>query len=444
VQEVIKLEAKIMLKSFVQDAPFRSKMMTIMIITVILTASAGLLALYQFNQIAAAFAAARVPGASELIASVQTNMMIGIAASTLISLGIGLWFRKAVCDPYVATVVRMEALATGDVASPIERLDYKDCVGRLSRAMLTFKDGAVENAALQESNQSISQDAETNRRDAMATLAAGFEASVSHVVETLASAAVELEATSETLSQTAQDTSNHSNAVARTADVSAINVQSVASASEEMSASIAGIAQQVTKAALIATQAEAKAAQTNATVLALSNAANKIGAVVSLISDIASQTNLLALNATIEAARAGEAGKGFAVVASEVKSLAEQTAKATDEISEHIGGVQSATKEAVEAIAGIAATISEISTISASISSSVGEQMGAVQEISRSTSGVASATSEVSHAIGLVQQGSTETGAAAQQSLAAARELGQQAVTLKREVDSFLIRVRAA
>lgn len=433
-----------MMTWFVQDAPIRSKMLIITIVTSVLTCGAGLFGLYEVNQLASALSSARTPAIVDVIASIKNIMTITIVLSTAICLGLGLWFRAAICTPYVATVLRMEALASGDVVSKIERTNFQDCVGRMSRAMVKFQDNALANAKLEDSNQSIARDAETNRRETMATLATGFENSVAHVVETLASAAVELEATSETLSQTAQHTSQHSLAVARTADVSAVNVQSVASASEEMSASIAGIAQQVGQAALIASQAEAKAAQTNATVLALSAAASKIGAVVSLISDIASQTNLLALNATIEAARAGEAGKGFAVVASEVKSLAEQTAKATGEISEHIGGVQAATKEAVDAISGIAATISEISTISASISTSVGEQMSAVKEISRSTSGVASATADVSSAIGLVQQGSTETGAAAQQSLAAARELGQQAITLKREVDNFLIRVRAA
>lgn len=379
------------------------------------------------------------------VLSDSVNAAIGMIVAIIVLGGaFAAVLANTISAPFNRTTAMMEDVAAGNIDQVVDDTDRKDCVGRLRRALQIFITNAQEVRRLEADAKSLEAEAELAKRKTMADLAGEFETSVAHVVETLASAATELEATSETLNRTAEDTSNHSNSVARTADMSAHNVQTVAAASEEMSASISGISQQVNQAAHIAKTAEEKAAQTNTTVVALSAAAGKIGAVVSLISDIASQTNLLALNATIEAARAGEAGKGFAVVASEVKSLAEQTAKATDEISAQIGGVQIATQEAVNAIEGISATISEISQISASISISVEEQMGAVREISRSSSDVAAATSEVSQAIGLVQQGSTETGAAAQQSLAAARELGQQAITLKREVDSFLTRVRAA
>jgi methyl-accepting chemotaxis protein len=430
----------VMLKWFIQDALIRQKMMIVGVTMCAMTLASGGVVLLQ------------IAGLRDVLpAEVATHFDAAILKGGAIVLGlcvtaffIGVWFRYAICETYVATVVRMEALAQGDTVSKINYTGYKDCVGRMSRALERFRQIILDHEALRDENEEASLQAETTKRAVLIELADQFEASIAHVVDTVASAATELEATSETLNRTAEATTSHSHDVSRTADLSAANVQTVASASEEMSASISGIAQQVNRAAQIAVEAEGKATQTNAIVQALSSAAGRIDAVVSLISDIASQTNLLALNATIEAARAGDAGKGFAVVASEVKSLAEQTAKATEEISSQIGGVQSATREAVTAIEEISSTISQISHISGSISIAVEEQMAAVHEISRSTAEVATATAEVSQAIGQVQQGSSETGSAAQESLSAARELGHQAITLKREVDDFLARVRAA
>ena len=375
----------------------------------------------------------------------STHMAFGmIGVIILVGGGFAMVLSNVIATPLIKTTALMDDLAKGNIDIVVDNQGRRDCVGRMQSALQVFVQNAQEVRRLEIATKDKDRELQESKRAAMNALADSFEASVAQVVDTVSSAATELEATSETLTRTAHDTSVHSDSVARTATISASNVQSVASASEEMSASISEIAHQVQVAAKIAQDAERKASETNTTVVALSEAAGKIGAVVSLISDIASQTNLLALNATIEAARAGEAGKGFAVVASEVKSLAEQTAKATDEISNQIGGVQSATQLAVSAIEGIASTISEINEISATIAASVEQQMVAVQEITQSTSSVATATSEVSQAIGLVQQGSTETGAAAEQSLAAARELGMQAVSLKRAVGQFLDEVRAA
>ena len=223
------------------------------------------------------------------------------------------------------------------------------------------------------------------------------------------------------------------------------NVQTVAAATEEMSSSVGEIGRQVSASRPRSPSARSvEAEKTNAEVQGLAEAASKIGEVVNLISDIAEQTNLLALNATIEAARAGEAGKGFAVVASEVKTLASQTAKATEEIAAQIGAIQGAVGGSVEAIKGIGKTIAEISEIATTIASAVEEQGAATQEISRNVQEAAQGTSEVTENISGVNQAAGETGAAAGQVLSAAQELSRQSETLRTEVERFLIDVKAA
>ena len=286
--------------------------------------------------------------------------------------------------------------------------------------------------------------AEADKKKSLEDLASGFEASVLQVVDAVAAASTELEATSEGMSNTARNASVQSEAVAKAAELSAQNVQTVASAAEEMAASAAEITSQVGHAKTVASEAQVAAQETDSTVGELRAAAGRIGEVVRLITDIAAQTNLLALNATIEAARAGEAGKGFAVVAAEVKTLAEQTAKATDEIAAQISGIQGATDGAASAIAGIAKTIEEINDVSMSISAAVEEQGSAVQEVTRNASAVAQSTSDVTESMTDVRDGASETGAAAEQSLSAARELGVQANRLRSEVDAFIERIRAA
>jgi methyl-accepting chemotaxis protein len=242
---------------------------------------------------------------------------------------------------------------------------------------------------------------------------------------------------------TTGETAARSGVMANAADVAFNNVQSVAAATEELTASIAEISQQVSNSAGIARQAVDEAKRTDQTVSALSDASQRIGEVVKLISDIASQTNLLALNATIEAARAGEMGKGFAVVASEVKNLANQTAKATEDISTQIVGMQNATGEAVSAIQAIAETIGKIDQIAATIAAAVEEQGAATQEISRSIQQAAGGAREVSDNVSVVAKSVDETGRMAKDVLGAASELSQQAEIMRREVGNFLERVRA-
>ncbi|MSO69117.1 MAG: hypothetical protein EXQ98_02365 [Alphaproteobacteria bacterium] len=267
---------------------------------------------------------------------------------------------------------------------------------------------------------------------------------VSTVVEAVAGAATELRATAQTMAATAEQTARQSTAVAAASEEASTNVQTVASAGEELTASIAEIGRQVEQSSKTAARAVDEAKRTNDQVAGLASAAAQIGEVVKLISDIAEQTNLLALNATIEAARAGEAGKGFAVVAAEVKSLANQTAKATEEISAKIGEMQSATGGSVEAIKLIAKTIEEFSLISTTIASAVEQQSAATQEISRNVQESAKGTKEVNSNITAVTDGAGQTKTDAGQVLAASEELSKEAETLRLEIDKFLGKDKAA
>ena len=273
-------------------------------------------------------------------------------------------------------------------------------------------------------------------------MADNFESNVKTVVESVASASTEMEMSARSLSFTAEQTSGQSTAVAAAPEEASTNVQTVAAAAEQLAQSVEEVGRQVQQSSNIARNAVEEAQRTNEEVEGLATAAEKIGEVVGLINDIASQTNLLALNATIEAARAGEAGKGFAVVATEVKSLADQTATATDEISSQIGAIQSATEHAVNAIKGISGTINELSEISAAIASAVEEQSAATREIAQSVEQAAAGTADVSQNIAGVTNGAQQTGEAASQVLEAASELSKQAEALRTQVDGFLVEVR--
>ena len=339
---------------------------------------------------------------------------------------------------------QMSAIAGGRLDTAIDGLERKDELGSMANTLAVFKSSLKEAEILRGEADRTKADAEAGQRAAQLALADRFEAQVLGIVNAVAAASTELEASAQTLTSTARNTTRQSETMSRDAEDSAMGVQTVASASEEIGASIAEIAGQTESSVVIIRSAEAVAVRAGETAGSLSSAATKIGDVVKLIQDIASQTNLLALNATIEAARAGEAGKGFAVVASEVKSLAAQTARATHEIVEQIADVQQATQETVASIDEITRAIGEISGISTAISAAVEEQLATVREIGRSTATVAAATSNVSRNMADVLQGSIETGAAAEQSLGAARELGTQAEYLNGQVNDFLKTIRAA
>ena len=268
--------------------------------------------------------------------------------------------------------------------------------------------------------------------------------SVKEVVEVVAAASTEMESTAQSMSATAEETSRQATAAAAGVEEATTNVQTVASAAEELSSSISEVSRQVAESASIARNAVEEASRTNSQVEGLVEAAQKIGEVVSLISDIAEQTNLLALNATIEAARAGEAGKGFAVVASEVKSLANQTAKATEDISAQIGAIQGATGDAASAIKAIAETVTKVDEIAASIASAVEEQSAATQEIARNAQQAAAGTTEVSSNVSGVTQAASETGSASSEVLEAAKGLATQSNTLSGQIEKFLKSMNAA
>ncbi len=351
---------------------------------------------------------------------------------------------QLIAHPINTVTQQMGRVSSGDLNFALFGLGRKDEVGAMARALEVFKQNAEAVIALKAEQDALQHKIAAEKREAMHSLADSFEASILGVVNGVASASTEMQASAETLTHTAKSTNSDAGDVSRTAEASAHSIHAVASATEEMLASVSEIANKAAQSATVAQTAESEATRTSVVVRELSEAAGKIGAVVSLIQDIASQTNLLALNATIEAARAGEAGKGFAVVATEVKTLASQTAKATDEIGRQIEGVQRATEDAVQAIAGITATISEVSEIASSISAAVEEQVATLKDIGQSTASVAKDSNIVAERMSSVLEGSSETGAAAEQAYGAARELGRQSETLRQEVDTFLQRVRAA
>ena len=337
----------------------------------------------------------------------------------------------------------MRRLAAHDLTVEIGGVAQGDEVGAMARAVAVFKDNMIAADRLS-AEQAAEQAAKEQRTSRLDGLVRGFEAKVGVMVNSLASGSTELEATAQSMSSTAARTNSQASTVASAAEVAGMGVSTVAAAAEKLSASIGEISRQVSQSSEITGQAAVDARRTDVVVRALAKGAERIGHVVELITGIAGQTNLLALNATIEAARAGDAGKGFAVVASEVKSLAQQTAKATEEIGTQVAQIQSATKEAVEAIRVITGTIEEVSSIAVTIAAAVEEQGTATAEIARSVQQMVQSASDVTVNIGGVSQAATETGAAADQVLSAATDLSRQAERLTSEVDSFIAEVRAA
>ncbi len=370
-----------------------------------------------------------------MIAASLVAIALGLLTAVLIGRGLS--------RPVVAMTDRMARLAGGDRSVDIPGLDRADEIGGMAKAVQIFKDSLIASDRMAAAQQA-EHEARRARGARIDRLTEEFDRLVLSALGRVSAAATQLQSTAQTMSATAEQTTRQADAVASASHEATGNVETVASATEELSSSIAEIGRQVAESTRIAEQAVATAQKTDGTVRGLVDAAQRIGEVVELINDIASQTNLLALNATIEAARAGEAGKGFAVVASEVKHLANQTAKATEDIGQQIGGIQQISREAATAIAEIGRVIAEISHISGAIAAAVEEQGAATKEISRNVQQAARGTQEVSGNIAGVSEAASSTGEASREVLTAADGLNHEAADLRGFVSRFLSDMRAA
>ncbi len=367
-----------------------------------------------------------------------------IAIVTLITVFFGYAIGQALSKALQHMAQAMTNLADGDNEVEVPGQGYTSEIGDMSNAVLVFKENALENVRLEAEQAELQEKAAEEKRQAQIKLANDLENSIKSVVDAIAGASTEMHATAESMSNSANQAGEQSAAVASATAQASTNVQTVAAASEELSSSISEINRQVAGSREVTSKAQETGQQARETIQNLADMAQKVGDVVNLINDIAEQTNLLALNATIEAARAGDAGKGFAVVASEVKNLATQTAKATEDISGQISGMQAATEDSVQAIEEIREVIGQLGETASAIASGVEQQSDATQEISRNAQEAASGTQDVSNNIAQIQSAVSETGGSAQQVLDAAGELSQQSEVLNQQMDRFLADIRAA
>ncbi|AWU93469.1 methyl-accepting chemotaxis protein [Azospirillum ramasamyi] len=333
-------------------------------------------------------------------------------------------------------------IAKGDLATQVGGTERRDEVGTVARSVETLRLSALEAEELRRRHATLEHEAEQTRRAAMLRLADEFESTVGGLVQSVAESAGQLTHTSSAMSGGAEQTTRLMDGAARAAETTSGNVQAVAGATEELAASIREIAQQIAESTTGSARAVEDVRRTYALIEQLDGVARRTVEVVDLIRSIAAQTNLLALNATIEAARAGEAGKGFAVVASEVKNLANQTAKATDDVQAQIAAMTDATSSVVVAMRGVGGAIETVNTVASSISAAIEEQGAATRDISQNVNEAAQGVSSVSDSLTLVCSHAFATGQASAEVAAAARAVGERADRMLTEVSAFVARIR--
>ncbi len=379
-----------------------------------------------------------------IVTAARRDLTIGSLLVVSVGVVVAIFLARRLIRPLMRMIEAMGRLSRGDTEIAIPEVERRDEVGDIARAVGVFKHNMVETEKLRAEQELAKVEAARTQRATMLALSDRFERSIGGIVIAVADAANDMQATAGTMSKTAETASNQALSVSAASEQASRNVQTVATATEALLASISEIGGQADRSARIAIAASEQAQRTNATVSALADSAGRISEVVRLIETIAGQTNLLALNATIEAAHAGEHGKGFAVVASEVKSLANQTATATEDIRSQIQDIQRASGDSVDAIRAIASTVDELTAIAGTIASAVEEQSAAAREIASSVAQAAQGTNEVTGGIAGVSDASSDVGSAATEVLGAAGALSQQSRNLKSEVAHFLSGVRAA
>lgn len=379
-----------------------------------------------------------------IMTRVMQTMSAAAGLAALVVLGLTVLVVRRVTKPLTSVMASLAAIAEGNSSVEVRHHERHDEIGEIARALEVFKSNSLERARMREEQKNNELQAAENRKAELRRFVGDFQAHIGGMLDKVLGSSKQFELVAKQLTETARATATLSGESAHASEAVSEHVSSAATASNQLSSSISEISKHVQESNGIATQAVQQAAATDQRMAELSEAGNRIGDVVKLITSIAEQTNLLALNATIEAARAGDAGRGFAVVAQEVKALAGQTAKATDEISNHIVNMQQATTESVRAIKEIGSTIEQISQIAGMIAAAVEEQGSATANIAESVRAAASGTAEVASKIGNVARGAGETGEASREMLEAALALSEENIQLKSEVDRFLEGVKAA